>query len=101
MQRSGINRAAGILRFGFAALLVTAGTMVTVLAASSQQEVDPTWYDSRPAANNAVQHPSSPAPRVKLRHGKSGFAKQEHSSNKAHEKRQSNSNRSLATASMK
>jgi len=101
MQRSGRNRAAGILRFGFAALLVTAGTMVTLLAASSQQEVDPTWYDSQPATNNAVQHTSSPTSNVKQKQRKSGPATREPSSNKAHPKKQSNNHQALKTASVK
>lgn len=96
MQRFAANRSTKILRLGLFASLVVCSAMVTVPKAHCQQDVDPTWYDSQPAANNAAQHPSS-----RPKQGKSGSNKREHSSNKAHAKRQGHSNQTVANASVK
>jgi hypothetical protein len=99
MQRVGKKRPSGVFGFELIKLAVFAGSMVVVPATHPQQDVDPTWYDSRPATNNAVKHPSSPASNAKPKQRKGGSRTREHSSNQSHPKR--HSSHTLSTASVK
>lgn len=99
MRRVGKKKLSGVFGFKLTKLAVLAGSMVVVPATHGQQDVDPTWYDSRPATNNAVKHPSSPASNAKPKQRKSSSEIREHSSNKSHPKRRNN--HTLSTASVK
>jgi len=99
MQRVGKKSLSGVFEFELIKLAVLAGSMVVVPATHGQQDVDPTWYDSRPATNNAVKHPSLPASNAKPKQRKGGSATLEHSSNKSHPKR--HSSHTLSTPSVK
>ena len=100
MRQAGKKKLSRVSGFELTTLAVLAGSMVIVPATYSQQDVDPTWYDSRPATNNAVQHPSSRASNPKPKQRNGGSAGRVHSSNKSRPKRQNN-NQVLSTASAK
>ena len=99
MRRVGKKKLSGVFGFELTKLAVLAGSMVVVPATHPQQDVDPTWYDSLPATNNAVKHPSSPASSAKPKQRKGGSATAEHSSNMSHPKR--HNNHTLSTASVR
>jgi hypothetical protein len=99
MRRVGKKKLSGIFGFELINLAVLAGSMVVVPATHGQQDVDPTWYDSRPATNNAVKDPSSPASNAKPKQRRGGSATPGHSSNKSHPKR--HNSHALSTASVK
>ena len=86
MRRVGKKKLSGVFEFDLIKLAVLAGSMFVVPATHGQQDVDPTWYDSRPATNSAVKHSSSPASDAKPKQRKGGSATREHSSNKSHPK---------------
>ena len=97
MRRVGKEKLSGVFKFGLIKLAVLAASMVVAPATHGQQDVDPTWYDSRPATNNAVKHPLSPASNAKPKQRKGGPTTGEHSSNKSHPK--SHNKHTLSTAS--
>ena len=99
MRREGTKQLSRVFAFELIKLAVLAGSMVVVPAMHSQQDVDPTSYDSRPATNNAVQHHQSPASKAKPKQQKGGTATREHSSNKSRPKR--HNNQAFSTASVK
>ena len=99
MRRVGKKKLSGVVGSELIKVAVLVGSMVVVPATHGQQDVDPTWYDSRPATNKAVTHPSSPASNAKPKQRKGGSATREHSSNKSHPKR--HNNHTLSTASVK